>query len=306
MNTPFVSVIVPTYNREEDLVTTVRLLLNSEYPRDSWELIIVDQTLKHAPETLKYLLDLEKTTAPVVRWIRPPEVQFASLTKARNLGIANASKAEILLFVDDDVEVKPEFIQSHVSGYENEKVGATVGRVLVPGGPRSAPEGAPVGRITWFGAFINNYEREQSGEAGNLIGCNFSVRKIALLRAGLFDERFMGNALREDSDMAVRILGAGFTIYFVAEALALHNQTASGGTRSQTDRIKWYYALFFNNFLFYHNWAKPWRVPFFVAHMWRPILACAFWYGKGTPSALLTPWRGIRDGIQASGMNKPQ
>ena len=110
----------------------------------------------------------------------------------------------------------------------------------------------------------------------------------------------MGNALREDSDMAVRITRAGFHIRFVPKAYAVHKEAPSGGTRSQTDRIRWYYALFYNNFLFYRRFAPAWRQPFFVLHMWRPILACSFWYGKGRPAALAAPWKGMRDGWAAA------
>lgn len=297
-NTPQVSVVIATYNREAELIKTIQDLLAGDYPANRWELLVVDQTLSHTPEVQMFLEEQER--AKKIRWFKPPEIEFASLTKARNFGIAKAYEPEVILFVDDDVEVKADFIEQHVRAYEDSGVGATVGRVVVPGGPQTAKKGAPVGKISWFGAFVNNYESEEPGDSGNLIGCNFSLRASILSKAGKFDEAFMGNALREDSDMAVRVLKAGFRIRFVPEALVIHKQAISGGTRSQTDRIKWYYALFYNNFLFYANNYSAWRLPFFIVHMWRPILACAFWYGQGRPQALVTPWRGIIAGIKAA------
>jgi GT2 family glycosyltransferase len=295
VNFPRVSVIVPTYGREKVLVETLVSLLACQYPQELWELLVIDQTKVHALETEAFLV-----AQPTLHWFRPPQVGFASLTRARNFGIAHADSPDVILFVDDDVEVERDFIERHAQAYEDRSVGAAVGRVLVPGERQMAQPGAPVGRISWFGAFVNNYESIESVDAGNLIGCNFSLRAQVLAKTGPFDERFVGNALREDSDMAVRVVRAGFRIRFLPEALTLHKQDPRGGTRSQTDRIKWYYALFYNNFLFYAKFAKPWRLPFFVLHMWRPIFACAFWYGKARPEALATPWRGIRDGIRAA------
>ena len=205
-----------------------------------------------------------------------------------------------MVFIDDDVEVKPDFIQQHLAAYTDSKIGAAVGRVVVPSKPEPCLPGAPVGKITWMGGFVNNYESEEAQLSGNLIGCNFSLRRTILGEVGLFDENFIGNALREDSDMATRILKEGFLITFLPQAGVVHKQAVSGGTRSQKDRIKWYYDLFYNNFLFYGKWAKGWRQPFFILHMTRPILACSFWYGKGSISALTTPWRGIRAGLLAA------
>ena len=39
---PFISVIIPTHNRSKLLRQTVETLLQQDYPRDRWELILVD------------------------------------------------------------------------------------------------------------------------------------------------------------------------------------------------------------------------------------------------------------------------
>lgn len=287
-NQPFVSVIIPTLGREDELLETISGLQASTYPADCWELIVVDQTKNHT----------SKVTG--VRLFSPPEITFASLTKARNFGISKAKNPEIILFVDDDVVVKPDFIAQHVTSFNDPKVGAVVGRVVVPGKKQELPASVPVGKITWFGAFRDNYASRTPQTVDTFIGCNFSLRATILPKTGGFDEKFKGNALREDSEMAVRVRKAGFIIQFNPEAELIHKEAKSGGTRSQTDRIQWYHALFYNNFLFYAKSYQPWRLPFFILHMWRPILVCSFYYGKGKPTALFTPWRGIRAGIRAA------
>ena len=40
--TPFVSILVPTYNRADMLDQTLDSLLNQNYPKDKFELIVID------------------------------------------------------------------------------------------------------------------------------------------------------------------------------------------------------------------------------------------------------------------------
>jgi GT2 family glycosyltransferase len=297
-----VVVIIPTYNREGVLLETLESIQKCQFPLDLWQIILVDQTKQHTPTTQSYLEKLSQTLPQEhFRWFKPPQINFTSLTKARNFGLQNISKDyQVAIFIDDDVEVKPDFIQQHLAGYQetDKTVGATVGRVIVPGQKNpSLPKIYSIGGANWFGRFITNYHGTKTQEAEGFIGCNFSLKLDLLEELGLFDENFIGNALREDSDMAFRILELGQHIKFLPLAQVIHKQSPSGGTRS-AQRLEWYYALFYNNFLFYTKHAPAWRIPFFVMQLWRPILACSFYYGKGKPAALAIPWRGMRDGIR--------
>jgi cellulose synthase/poly-beta-1,6-N-acetylglucosamine synthase-like glycosyltransferase len=51
-----ISVIIPTYNREEALRDTLVDVLKQDYP--DYEVIVVDQTANHEPETQACLEDL--------------------------------------------------------------------------------------------------------------------------------------------------------------------------------------------------------------------------------------------------------
>ena len=50
---PAVSVIIPTYNRDEPLRKTLKSLLAQDYP--NFEIILVDQSDKKFPEKEKFL-----------------------------------------------------------------------------------------------------------------------------------------------------------------------------------------------------------------------------------------------------------
>jgi glycosyltransferase involved in cell wall biosynthesis len=53
-------------------------------------------------------------TGDRIRYIRLPE---PNLPAARNAGIC-AAKGDIILFVDDDVRIEPDYIAAHVGNYE--------------------------------------------------------------------------------------------------------------------------------------------------------------------------------------------
>jgi GT2 family glycosyltransferase len=267
------------------------------YSRELYEVLVVDQTKEHEPATATYLH--KAAAAGVITWLRPPQIAFASLTKARNFGVQQAKRPDIIVFVDDDVTFEPDFLDQHVVCYANPEVWAVAGSSRVPGHVYPSFEPKVAGKVTWWGGFINNFYGKTAVPTQGFVGCNFSVRAEVLMQTGGFEERFIGNAMREETDLAVRIGELGGKIVFAPEARVVHHMVSTGGTRSE-QRMQWYYAYFFNHFLFYRKHALAWRIPFFIIHMMRPLLACWLVYGRGGWKGFVTPWRGIRDGLRAA------
>ena len=50
--TPFISIIIPTYNRPKQLATCLESLTKLDYPRDSFEVIVVDDGSKTQLESV--------------------------------------------------------------------------------------------------------------------------------------------------------------------------------------------------------------------------------------------------------------
>src|SRR5262245_39884378 len=110
---PYVSVIIPTLNRDRHLVATLRYFLEIDnYP--VFQTIVIDQALCHTQETESFLSDHKD------RFIHC-RVCYQSLTRARNDGVT-LSKGDIIIFVDDDVEPFAGFIEGHVSAYNDPTV----------------------------------------------------------------------------------------------------------------------------------------------------------------------------------------
>ncbi|HKR49498.1 MAG TPA: HAD-IIIA family hydrolase, partial [Pseudonocardiaceae bacterium] len=117
---------------------------------------------------------------------------------ARNAGWRTV-RAEWVAFLDDDVVPGPDWAQRITEDLSNlpPDVGASQGRIEVP---------LPTDRRP------TDVERGTAGLAiARWITADMAYRRTALHRVGGFDERF-GRAYREDADLALRVIAAGYRI----------------------------------------------------------------------------------------------
>lgn len=160
MNACRVSVVIPTYQREQVLLDTVRALLKLSEPPD--EVLVVDQTEKHSTPVESFFQALEKNegnfpdvgrnedvisnpwktdknssgTTPVrrVRLSKP------SVPHAMNVGLKEAN-GTVVLFLDDDIIPDENLISKHWQTHEIfSEARAVVGQVLQPEDERENAE----------------------------------------------------------------------------------------------------------------------------------------------------------------------
>jgi glycosyltransferase involved in cell wall biosynthesis len=125
------TVIVPTFRREQVLVDTLTDLLSlNQAPT---EILVLDQTEKHEPETNEFLTT--QAGLGKIRWLRLHE---PSIPKAMNRGLLEASQ-DIVLFVDDDIRPEPDLLKAHLSAHANQPGGLIAGRVIQPWQENSDP-----------------------------------------------------------------------------------------------------------------------------------------------------------------------
>lgn len=218
-----VSVIVATYHREALLVDTIADLLRMDYP--DYEIIVVDQSARHEPETLRALAGW--ADAGVIRWRKMAE---PSLTRARNVGWREAH-GRAVIYVDDDVRIPDaQFIRHHLDALGQEGIGAVAGRVLEPAKPPKEVSRA-IGWLGWSGAREPGFGSRRSGPAWSVRGCNMAFWRDALEAVGGFDEGYTRSAFREDTDIALRLRRRGYRLWFSADAWLYHLGASEGGTR---------------------------------------------------------------------------
>jgi GT2 family glycosyltransferase len=254
MNLPSISVIIPTYGREETLRESIADILEQDYPQ--FEVLIVDQTPTHETATENYLAELNRTKK--IRWLR---VNWVSLPGARNYGV-RCSNYEIVLFLDDDIKLPPGYLKAHGKNYlENPAIGAVAGRVFdrmkladsskdnqtnSPYTIDYLPPEAMDPAIAWYHIDLVHTTKPQKVISAR--GCNMSFRKDIFTKHNIwFDERFRGSAVREESDFCLRLRQTGYQIWYDPEANLVHLGEETGGCHDISTRSLQYQITFYHN-----------------------------------------------------------
>lgn len=245
---PLISVIIPTYGREEPLYNSIVDVLKQNY--SNFEVLVVDQTPKHQPEIEAYLEQL--AAANKIKWFRLP---WASLPGARNYAVRR-SAGDIILFIDDDVELHPDFLAAHVKNFlEKPDIGAVAGRVfdrmkLGDSGGKLQIEYLPAQAmdpgVAWY--YIDLVHTVKPQQVLSTRGCNMSFRREIFTKYNLkFDERFRGSAVREESDFCLRLRQTGYKIWYDPEAYLVHLGEETGGCHDISTRSLQYQLTFYHN-----------------------------------------------------------
>lgn len=258
------------------MIDCLKCLFKQKYK--NFEVIIVDQSDKEFKEKEKFI----KSNRNKFILIRG---NFRSASRARNLGLKKA-KGEIIIFLDDDVVFGKDFIAKHVKAFADDKTGAIAGRVISEG-QMVEPDRKNSGQITPWGSFTDGFSSQIKQEVMTVITCNASWRKSVLNKFGGFDENFTG-PIREDTDLSLRTLKAGYKIIFEPKAEVIHKRAPSGGFRKSEGRARWYKGFFKSEMYFSLKWIKWYWWPIFWGTRWQ-------WFIRS--KSLRLPWQGMKEGI---------
>jgi glycosyltransferase involved in cell wall biosynthesis len=197
--TPRISVVIPTYWRDDLLAKCLHALARQDLDPHQFEIVIADDAA--CDSTRRMLAEFGDPSLPRIVYV--PVTEAHGPAAARNAGW-RASQAEFLAFTDDDCEPEPDWLAAGLAALEN-GADAVSGRVVVP-----LPE-----RPT-------DYERDVAGLArAEFVTANCFCRKSALLAIGGFDKSFRA-AWREDSDLQFSLLESGFSIIRENRATVTH------------------------------------------------------------------------------------
>jgi len=291
MDKLFASVIIPTFNRSKSLCDTLKGVFDQSY--EDYEIIVVDQSNKTFAEK-KAFFEKYKKKFKLVR------LSFPSLPGARNRGV-EAAKGDVIIFCDDDVLVGKNFVVSHLANYQDKSIDVVAGRVVEKGKGKIEKRIQKVGKVTFWGSVRGGFSSASRQEVGNLFGCNFSIRKKIFLQMGGFDENFIGNALREETDFALCLKKQGRKIIFdpKTKLIHLHILVKSGGCRKDNDRLGWYRDFFHNETYFFLKHFSFLFLPVFFLVRWQYFFRSMFGFGREVSwRSLAVPWQGIYSGFK--------
>ncbi len=186
---PKISLIIPTYNRDRVLVETIKYAIKQDF--EDYEIIIVDQNETHTKNISNFFKKLP-TFVRIIKHLPP------SLPSARNRAIQEAN-SPILLFIDDDVIFKENFISEHYKYHNNSTIGCVTGKVEQKSiYTNKIPLCVKSEFLQWIS--VKKFQKNDFNIAFRSAGGNMSFPRELAQRIGGFDENFLGTAWGEEYD----------------------------------------------------------------------------------------------------------
>lgn len=210
---PRLSVCIVTYERPDFLGRCLRALHERLSP--DVEIVVVDASAVDHRE-------LARTIDPSIVYIHAPHLA-GWMTRSRNEALTQV-RGEIISFLDDDVVIRPGWEAGIIDAFSDPTVQAVGGRTCngIPGEEAYDP---PIGRLLPDGTLTDGFASlpDQSiVDVDHGIGANMSFRRSALGALGGFRDDYPGTALREDTDVFLRIRALGGRVVFARDAAVDH------------------------------------------------------------------------------------
>jgi glycosyltransferase involved in cell wall biosynthesis len=231
------SLVIPTYNRSEQIIKTLESVVAQRYNASLWECIIVDNN--SSDDTRVRVEELiAKHDKLNLRYIFEPK---QGLSHARNCGIAH-SRGEIIAFVDDDETIVEEFVMQYVALFDARPDAMAAGGRIIPeyisGEPRwmSHFVALPIANPLDYGDYVRLFPRGKHPGGGNM-----AVRRAVIEQIGTFDtelgrtgEKLIGG---EECDFFERMYAHNMPIYYVPRAAIYHRIGKEKLTEQYTSRL---------------------------------------------------------------------
>ena len=224
-----VSIVVPCWNRVE---WTLQLLksIQATTPDGTYELIIVDNGSTDATSAAESVPD---AGVKVVR--NDTNRGFAV---ACNQG-AQAATGETLVFVNNDVIVKPGWLPPLLDGLRRPRVGVVGSKLLFPDGNiqhagvlllhDADGQGYLDGNHLLYRQNAEHPLANRSRELRAVTAALFAVRRELFSGLGGFDDGYLNG--NEDVDLCLRVGEAGWRVLYEPASVAVHHESASGPER---------------------------------------------------------------------------
>ena len=229
MSGPRISVIIPTHNRPEKLEETLGHLTRQNLAASDYEIIVVDDG-STPPVTLSSRdpVATARGTVPTFRLVR---LDGGERSAARNTG-ASIANGELLVFMDDDITVRDDFLTAHLEAHREWPQALLVGSIRLPESSLETP----------FGRFRQRLEdsdiphrRGPTAMRNFCAAANMAISHARFEELGGFDRAISSG---EDQDLALRHTGSGGVIAFVPDARVIHRDGALD-VGSYCRRVEW-------------------------------------------------------------------
>jgi GT2 family glycosyltransferase len=209
----FFSIVIPTYNRPERLETCLKSLTCLNYPRDRFEVIIVDDGSLQSLDTIVSPFQKELN----LQLIRQDNAGPAT---ARNTG-AKQAKGKFLVFTDDDCQSDSNWLKYFETSFEQNPDCLVGGHTI-----NKLTENLYSEASQLLVDYLYTYFNRDSAQSSLFTSNNFALSAELFRDIGYFDTTFP-LAAGEDREFCDRWLHLGYRTIYLPEALVYHSHNLS-------------------------------------------------------------------------------
>lgn len=208
-----ISIIIPTANRSSYLKKTLEALYKQNYPKEDYEIIIVDDNSKD--DTASIIKESNPTcNIKHIYWGREEDFVPGTPTNRagplRNIG-ADYSSGEYIVFIDTDIVVNPEFLNEHMKSHKEYDI------VVGPSIREIEQVDVRENSFQLCNDKINNFPIPWTlAHEGNI-----SISKETWSKCGVFSDDFVYWAVEGD-DLAFRWFESGLKFGLNRKAWGIH------------------------------------------------------------------------------------
>ncbi len=204
---PMVSILVPAHDEAVVITRTVRALLGLEYPKDRYEIIVInDNSTDDTAEKLEQI-QAEFPDRKLIVISTGPEVGGKGKSNALNIGFS-VSTGDVIAIYDADNTPQPDALAILVETLmEDDKLGAVIGKFRTRN--RNASLLSRFVNIeTLAYQCMNQAGRYYFFKLCTIPGTNYVIRRSLIEEIGGWDV----NALSEDTEISFRLYRMGYYI----------------------------------------------------------------------------------------------
>lgn len=211
---PMVSVLVPAHNEGLVLQHTVQALLNFDYPKDRYEIIVINDNSSDNTEEIMEQMMADNPDKSLICISTDKVVGGTGKSNALNIGLSVA-KGSLIAIYDADNTPEPQALRLLVENLvADDKLGAVIGKF------RTRNRNASI-----LSRFVNieTLSHQCMNQAGRFFffklctipGTNYVIRRSIIEEAGGWDVK----ALSEDTEISFRIYRMGYIIKLLPQAV---------------------------------------------------------------------------------------
>jgi GT2 family glycosyltransferase len=210
---PIFSIVIPTYNRPRQLMGCLQALTGLCCPRDSFEVIVVDDggTIRLEDQIAPFRGELN------IELIRQNNSGPAS---ARNRGAAEAT-GDFLAFTDDDCAPLPNWLQALADVFQHFPDCGLGGKTV-----NALTDNVFSTTSQLLLDYLYDYFNQEALGPKFFASNNLAFPRKAFLESGGFDIRYQ-RAAAEDRELCDRWLSQGRHLQYVPEAVVSHAHSLS-------------------------------------------------------------------------------